>query len=151
MLHLGHQGLPCPSRITEDLTGHMSDTEPDSDCEEGDGDFHASLEHGLPQLKGPNANVIVDRSGVHRLLVISCGCDNRRQLDLQYMDMGLFPASFDTVKTAFTFNVLDDFRMDNVECKTSALNYYQKLARLTSNVFPKSIPVSRFSSKFDYD
>src|SRR5216684_6275526 len=49
MLHLGHQGLPFPSRITEDLTGNMSDTEPDSDCEEGDGDFRASLEHGLSQ------------------------------------------------------------------------------------------------------
>jgi hypothetical protein len=55
--------------------------------------------------------------------------------------MGLFPASLQNIKTAFTFGVLDDFRMDNLECKTAGLNYWHKVVRITSNEFPKSVPV----------
>lgn len=45
-------------------------------------------------------------------------------------------------KTVFTFGVLDDFVRDNLECGTSALNYYSKLRRVTSNAFPHLVPVS---------
>ncbi|KAG2738524.1 hypothetical protein P692DRAFT_201873906 [Suillus brevipes Sb2] len=56
--------------------------------------------------------------------------------------MGLFPASFTSPKTAFTFAVLDDFLLDNLECRTSVMNYYSKLRRVTSSVFPHLVPVS---------
>jgi hypothetical protein len=56
--------------------------------------------------------------------------------------MGMFPASFNRPKTAFTFAVLDDFLLDNLECGTSAMNYYSKLRRMTSSVFPHLVPVS---------
>jgi hypothetical protein len=55
--------------------------------------------------------------------------------------MGLFPASLKRVQTAFTFAVLDDFQMDNLECKTAGMKYFSKLQRLTSNTFPSSVPV----------
>ncbi|KAG1766493.1 hypothetical protein EV702DRAFT_1204105 [Suillus placidus] len=42
--------------------------------------------------------------------------------------MSLFLASFTLPKTAFTFAVLDDFLLDNLECGTSAMNYYSKLS-----------------------
>ncbi|KAG1718273.1 uncharacterized protein EDB91DRAFT_1090173 [Suillus paluster] len=41
---------------------------------------------------------------------------------------------------AFTFVVLDDFLLDNLECGTSAMNYYSKLRRVTSSVFPHLVP-----------
>ncbi|KAH7881981.1 hypothetical protein F5I97DRAFT_1817860, partial [Phlebopus sp. FC_14] len=44
--------------------------------------------------------------------------------------------------TAFTFKALDDFICNNVECGTSAMNYYNKLHHITSNVFPDAVPVS---------
>ncbi|KAG1829195.1 hypothetical protein EV424DRAFT_1317176, partial [Suillus variegatus] len=44
--------------------------------------------------------------------------------------------------TAFTFDVLDHFLIDALECKTSAISFFQRLRRLTSNAFPDSIPVS---------
>jgi hypothetical protein len=54
---------------------------------------------------------------------------------------GFFPASFNRPKTVFTFTVLDDFLLDNLECGTSAMNYYSKLQRMTSSMFPHLVPV----------
>ncbi|KAI5991415.1 hypothetical protein EDD15DRAFT_2169328, partial [Pisolithus albus] len=45
--------------------------------------------------------------------------------------------------TMFIFMVLDDFLQDNLECGTSGMNYYSKLHRLTSNMFPHLVPVSQ--------
>ncbi|KAI6017499.1 hypothetical protein EDC04DRAFT_2870101 [Pisolithus marmoratus] len=44
-------------------------------------------------------------------------------------------------KTAFTFAVLDHFLIDALECKTSAMSFYQKLKRFTNNAFPERVPV----------
>ncbi|KAG1796142.1 hypothetical protein EV424DRAFT_1285583, partial [Suillus variegatus] len=60
--------------------------------------------------------------------------------DIQLFKMGLFPASFLEPKTAFTFDVLNDFLLDNLECGTSAMNYYSKLRRMTTTVFPHLVP-----------
>ncbi|KAI6041972.1 hypothetical protein EDC04DRAFT_2601277 [Pisolithus marmoratus] len=49
----------------------------------------------------------------------------------------LFPASISKPKTAFTFAVLDHFLIDALECKTSAMSFYQKLKRFTNNAFPE--------------
>jgi hypothetical protein len=42
----------------------------------------------------------------------------------------------------FTFDVLDNFYIDAMECKTSAGSFFSKLRRLTSNGFPEQVPVS---------
>ncbi|KAI6040015.1 hypothetical protein EDC04DRAFT_2602760 [Pisolithus marmoratus] len=49
----------------------------------------------------------------------------------------LFPASISKTQTAFTFAVLDHFLIDALECKTSAMSFYQKLKRFTNNAFPE--------------
>jgi hypothetical protein len=113
-----------------------SENEEDDPMEDVIGD------HGLPHLTGEDVCVLVDKSGVHRLRVRPCICTSKRPLDLQFMDMRLFPANLKRIQTAFTFGVLDDFRMDNLECKTAGLRYFNKLKRLTSNTFPHSVPVS---------
>lgn len=85
----------------------------------------------------------MDSNGVHSIKVHCCRCPNARSDDIQYMMMGLFPASFKEVKTAFTFRLLDDFRADNLECKTSALGFWRRIVRLTCSAFPKTVPVSQ--------
>jgi hypothetical protein len=140
VIHLGHGGLPCPANIGFDSTvgsdsGHSSRPLNDNSTIFG---------NGLPKLKGNDYHVVVDKSGVHRLRIISCGCsdtpkDGEKYID--YLQVGLFPASLQNIKTVFTFGALDDFRMDNLECKTAALNYWHKIVRVTSNEFPKSVPV----------
>ncbi|KAG2129240.1 uncharacterized protein EDB93DRAFT_1243435 [Suillus bovinus] len=64
--------------------------------------------------------VIVDKSGVHHLEVRCCDCSNTMSPDIQI--------------------VLDNFLLDNLECGTSAMNYYSKLRRMTSSMFPHLVP-----------
>ncbi|KAF8961701.1 hypothetical protein BDZ97DRAFT_1759716 [Flammula alnicola] len=80
--------------------------------------------HGNPFI------TIVDVSGIHHLPVIGCLCnDADSDMDIAYLKMGLFPTSFIRIQTVFTFNVLKDYRLSNLECKTSSYQYYQKLRR----------------------
>jgi hypothetical protein len=37
--------------------------------------------------------------------------------------------------------VLEDFLIDNLECKTTAQQYYSKLQCMTSKMIPNSVPV----------
>ncbi|KAF8868310.1 hypothetical protein CPB84DRAFT_1756485 [Gymnopilus junonius] len=57
---------------------------------------------------------IINVSGVHHLPVVHCTCQ-RAEDDILFLEMGLFPASFDRIRTAFTFNVLTDFQLSNLE------------------------------------
>ena len=60
---------------------------------------------------------------------------------IQLFRHGLFSASVIHPKTAFTFDVLDNFYMDAMECKTVGLSFFQKLRRFTNNTAPASVPV----------
>jgi hypothetical protein len=132
--------------------GNASEDEDDEDYVDVSGDEEEDLmedvigAQGLPRLTGEDVCVLVDKSGVHRLRVRPCICSTGATLDLQFIDMGFFPASLKKIRTAFTFGVLDDFRMDNLECKTAGSKYFNKLKRLTSNAFPHSVPVGPYLS-----
>ncbi|KAI9569352.1 hypothetical protein HD554DRAFT_2038290 [Boletus coccyginus] len=52
----------------------------------------------------------------------------------------LFPSTIIKPQTGFTFDVLDEFLIDELECKTSASSFYSKLRRLTNNAFPDFLP-----------
>jgi len=101
----------------------------------------------LPSVSGPefqlkeNTMVVVDKSGVHRLEVRCCYCPNAMSPDIQMFRHGFFPASFNKPKTLFSFRVLNDFLLDNLECGTLAMNYYSKLRQMTSSMFPHLVPV----------
>ena len=62
---------------------------------------------------------------------------------MQLMMAGLFPATFRNPKTAFTFRVLEDFHLDNLECKTTPSQFFSRLKRMTSDEFPNRVPVSQ--------
>lgn len=152
-IHLGHNGAPCPATICEDPeppedTGtpwistpladdELEGTQPDPGIPLG-----ASRKSGFPRYQKRNYKLIVDQTGVHPLKVNLCYCLGAEAQDLQYMSSGLFPASFEQVETAFTFRVLDDLRMENLECKTPVLNYWHCLRRITAPLDPESVPVS---------
>lgn len=141
VIHLGHGGLPCPNNIGFDFAASSDSDDSAHPLSDGGTIFG----NGLPKLKGRDYHVVVDKSGVHRMRIIPCGCPSAPKDDsryIHYLQMGLFPASLQNIKTVFSFGVLDDFRMDNLECKTAGLNYWHKIVRLTSNEFPKSVPVS---------
>ncbi|KAG2064161.1 hypothetical protein BDR04DRAFT_1036051 [Suillus decipiens] len=70
---------------------------------------------------------VVDTLGLHSLMIRFCQCTNSLSPNMQLFKTGLFSASFTLPKTAFTFAVLDDFLLDNLECRTLAMNYYNNI------------------------
>ncbi|KAG1906159.1 uncharacterized protein F5891DRAFT_1125607 [Suillus fuscotomentosus] len=137
VIWLGHNGNPWEEEA------NTTDMESSEDEDGGDPSSKRAddLPTGVPFVKGNSAlTTIVDKSGMHTHLVKYCTCPNAAAADIQMFQMGLFPASFLESKTAFTFDVLNDFLLDNLECGTSAMNYYSKLRRMTTTVFPHLVP-----------
>ncbi|KAG2345167.1 hypothetical protein BDR05DRAFT_975305 [Suillus weaverae] len=83
---------------------------------------------------------VVDTSGIHIMPIQFCHCPDARTQDKQMFEMGMFPAPLTWPKTAFTFTLLNDFILNNLECGTSAMNYYSKLRHITSSAFPYLVP-----------
>lgn len=83
---------------------------------------------------------IVDITGVHHLPTRVCTCDPAVPTFRQFLQLGLYPVSQDRPQTVFTFRVLDDYDLTNLESKSSAQKYYSKLKRLTDNAFPHLVP-----------
>ncbi|KAG1721504.1 uncharacterized protein EDB91DRAFT_1240303 [Suillus paluster] len=136
IMYLGHGGEPCPN------LSHQPDPSPWEDL--------GSMEDVFAQEEGDTINdtqlgvsnlVIVHSTGVYSHSVSWCQCpgaEKAHHLDL--MKAMLFPASLTCPQSAFTFDVLDNFLIDALECKTSAMSFYQKLRRFTNNAFPDKIP-----------
>ena len=85
-------------------------------------------------------------SGIFDMEILYCICTNAVEKDEQLINAGLFPSSFKQIDTAFTFTVLDDFLMDNLECKTTAQQYYSKLQSMTNRMFLDKLNPVRWNS-----
>jgi hypothetical protein len=133
-IHLGHGGSECPvDTFRQGNTENATDTESswmdDPESQEINDQFIPSIfstdqfpKAGTLDSNGYPIMVIVDRSGVHHIGVRFCDCNGAESKDVQLLRMGLYPSSFDKPQTSFTFQVLDDFLMDNLECKTTGSN-----------------------------
>ncbi|KAG1829450.1 hypothetical protein EV424DRAFT_1470721 [Suillus variegatus] len=94
-----------------------------------------------PSSISTTAITVVHSSGVFTHNVTWCTCPGSYdQQHLQLLRAGLFPASTTRPRTAFTFEVLDNFLIDALECKTSAMSFFEKLRRLTNNAFMYTVP-----------
>ncbi|KIK77284.1 hypothetical protein PAXRUDRAFT_167382, partial [Paxillus rubicundulus Ve08.2h10] len=132
-LHLGHDGGVCPSRVRE-----VPQEVPD---EEWEPSKPGARPPHLWVPDTPGYLVVVNISGVHYCNLAYCNCPGSPDPHIQLPCAGLFPASTAFPCTVFTFKVLDNFLRDDVECGTAAMNYFSKLKRITSNVFPHLVPV----------
>ena len=156
-LQLGHGGAPCPSAFANEPPPLGGQSRPATTGEDGDQvkddrqdtramddgeweDVDNMPLHLWPPV-GAKYLTIIDVTGVHFILVQACQCPNAASYHLQLFHAKLCPSTFEKPSTAFTFSVLDDFLRDNVECGTSGMNYYSKLRRVTSNVFPHLVVV----------
>lgn len=137
-MHLGHGGNLCPSRFQcPDTVGLGLDEWADIEDSE--------LPAYLQPPKGSTYFTIVDVTGIHYMDIKYCVCPNAAPLHIQLLRSRMFPSTIENPRTVFTFAVLDDFVRDNVECGTSASNYFSKLRRITTAVFPKKLPVRIYS------
>lgn len=112
------------------------------ECFEADGPPSGRHNSRTYSTNAPFIMVIVDISGVHEIPVRLCSCPNAKPADEQLLHMGLYPATSRRPRTAFTFALLDDALLTNKECKTSIMNYFNKIRRLTNDVFSHAVPVS---------
>ena len=83
--------------------------------------------------------VIVHTSGIYQNRVQWCNCSDAPAHYIQLFRAGMFSASFKRPESAFTFDLLHYYHIDTLECKTSAMSFYQKLKRLTNNAFPDEV------------
>jgi len=123
-----HGGKPCPKNGGGGLEDNelIGEDEDDDSGKADDEEFFNGLEDIPPKPgwldeNGNTTMVIVDTSGIHHLSVNWCHCQDCPKIDMQLLAM--IPASFKRIQTAFTFQVLDDFLLGNLECKTLALHY----------------------------
>jgi hypothetical protein len=161
-IYMGHDGNPCPAGTSEpvgSMSGNPQEPTRDSDMyfsEEAGHEEQEEPHEGEDDIIGPlyqrafkrmptrdnegNPFVtFVDILGVHQIPVVRCHCRETAE-DLLFMEQSYFPASFVDIRTVFTFSVLKDYNLANLECKTSAFQYYQKLCRITSPTFLRSVP-----------
>ena len=95
------------------------------------------------QMGSRSVLTIVASTGIFTRMVRWCQCaSNLDQYVQLLLRAKLFPASFINPKTAFTFEVLDHFRINALECKTSAMTFMSKLRQLTNEAFPSKVLVS---------
>ncbi|KAN0135970.1 hypothetical protein V8E53_006131 [Lactarius tabidus] len=74
--------------------------------------------------------------GVFTMEILFCACSGSESKDAQLLQMCLFPSTYKQTETAFSFSALDNFLVDNLECKTNAQQYFSKLQSITSTMFP---------------
>ncbi|KAM6490262.1 hypothetical protein JOM56_014239, partial [Amanita muscaria] len=124
-------------RATEDIAGFkpylpcVPDGEgeiPNARCPDPDAD-----DRNLPGADALNNLYvrIVHTNGIHHLAMVTCSCQGEHRVSLNLVASGLLPASFSRICTLFSAQVLDYFRLCNLELKASAYQFYQLTCRLT--------------------
>lgn len=83
---------------------------------------------------------VIHTNGLHHLAMVSCQCKGQESLPLDLFAAQLLPASLKRIKTLFTAQLLDMFRLSNLELKASAYQFYQLLRRLTKPMSPGEVP-----------
>jgi len=110
------------------------------------GAFQLGFGSSRPGQNDKDSNLVItviDRSGIHEIGIRWCCCPNAPECDMQLMAAGLFPATFWNPKTAFIFQVLEEFHLDNLECKITPSQFSSHLRRLTSDEFPNTVLVGQ--------
>ncbi|KAI6137260.1 hypothetical protein F5141DRAFT_996728 [Pisolithus sp. B1] len=135
LLHLGHDGAPCPSASANAQATTSKHMQPVG-MDEGEWEDIDYIPLHLRPPVGSKYLTVINVTGVHFMLAQACQCVNAESYHMQLFHAKLYPSTFERPSTAFIFLVLDDFLRDNVECGTSGMNYYSKLRQVTSSVFP---------------
>lgn len=82
---------------------------------------------------------VVHTNGIHNIAMISCECQGHDMLPSDLIASRLLPASFKRIRTLFTQQLLDRFRLCNLELKSSAYHFYHLLRRMTCPMAPDTV------------
>ncbi|KAI6127050.1 hypothetical protein F5141DRAFT_1210355 [Pisolithus sp. B1] len=139
--HIGHGGDPCPHNWSDpdpEESGYVTGGGPPNHRSVA---FLLGSPYDDPVIRKSSwfQMTIVHTEGIfcHEVSVCKCPGSDPNDWHLDLLCQRLFPASISKPKTAFTFDVLDHFLIDALECKTSAMSFHQKLKGFTNNAFPE--------------
>ena len=123
--------------------GHFEKRDYSSLAPEG---LSIQLGHGSSFERCPGTSTdsivnVVHTNGVHGTKLRFCGCIGAADHVTQLMRARLFPGTLKKPQTLFTFTVLKEFSMHNIQSKCGAFDYMMSLRRLTDNVFLEKVPV----------
>ncbi|KAF8264636.1 hypothetical protein EI94DRAFT_1592386 [Lactarius quietus] len=135
-LSLGHGGSPCPKTVESESSDLvvLDALFTLMDLVANTSGWTHTAASGNPLF------IVVDCCGIFDMEVVFCVCSDGGDRDAQLLRSGLFPVTFKQIETLFTFSVLEDFLNDNLECKTTAQQYYSKLQIMTNKMFPNNVP-----------
>jgi hypothetical protein len=74
---------------------------------------------------------VLHTNGIHHIGMVTCSCLGEDKIPLDLVACRLLPASFIRIRTIFTTQLMDYFRLCNLELKASAYQFYQLIQRLT--------------------
>ena len=129
----------------------FDDTEEDDDetlVADAEGDLpvpeYLGAELNMPELPTRDAFQnsyvrIVHTNGLHHLAMVSCGCRGAERRPRDLIASRLLPASFQNIRTLFSTQLLDFFRLCNLELKASAYSFYHLFRRLTMPMAPAEV------------
>lgn len=102
----------------------------DPNIENDDGDDTDPTPPTSDGLNNPYVRV-VHRNGIHHLPMVHCSCHGADSLPLDLVANRFMPCSFVRIRTLFSTQLLDYFRLSNLEMKCSAYQFYKLLQRIT--------------------
>lgn len=85
---------------------------------------------------------IVHTNGLHSVPVLYCRCSTSEQVPFQLIAASLYPATWDSPRTAFTTRLLKFFHLDSLQTRKPAHDAWAVLRRLTDNTRADGLPVS---------
>ena len=90
-------------------------------------EFHSSEGIGSAQRVMGTYVRVVHTNGIHNIAMISCECQGLDALTSDLIAVRLLPASFERIRTLFSIQLLDYFRLSNLEVKATAYQFYNLL------------------------
>jgi len=110
--------------------------------------YSISLGHsGLPCPSSADSTAVnfhlIDTNGIHQTRIQFCYCRGDPDRSEQLMRARYFPATPLRPTTAFTWQVLHLFHLQQLEAKISAYDFVGSLRRMTNNSFAQDIPASK--------
>ena len=134
IIHLGHHGSPCPFWEPITLVGELQPHVEDWNI------YDSPL--GLADTpQDCTLGNVAHNNRIHKVWIWKCSCMDGCN-EYQYLELGLYPVSYNRIETLFTFDLLQNCCLDNLECKASVYHLWSKLRRLTCLFFSNGVPAS---------
>ena len=126
--------------LLDSIEGYLEDAGESASASRWSNAEHAPLQTPRQDSLNNQYVRVVHVNGIHHIALVTCACLGAEAVHADLVYSRLVPATFSRYKTLFTVEVLDDFRISNLECKASAYQYFQKLRRLTFPTAPARAP-----------